>query len=304
MAVVPQTIRTAVEVFIADVERRLELRTTEGPEAILAAPIRTLFRAIAEERGRPDFDLLDQAIERGIGTPDFAARDGHLLIGHLETKRLGVGADPARFRDAHDRAQWERFKRLPNLIYTDGSDFALFRSGETVTLAEGRPARARLPIAPGRRGPHTTADTEIGELASMLDVFFSWEPITPRTLRDLAARLAPLVATLRGAVREALEEAESPISLVTNEVRDTLFPDADDDALADAYAQTCAYSLLLAQAEGATALDAASVEATLTHAHPVLARSSACCSSRTRSARSPGPSRSFAVRSGRSISQS
>jgi hypothetical protein len=49
---------------------------------------------------------------------------------------------------------------------------------------------------------------------------------------------------------------------VTHDVRDTLFPNADDDALADAYAQTCAYCLLLAQSEGAAALDAASVEAT------------------------------------------
>jgi hypothetical protein len=263
--------RIAVEAYVEDVERRLRARTTEGPEALLAAPLRTLVRELSRLRGRPEVDLLDQAVESGIGRPDFAAKDGPLLIGHVETKQLGTGIYTDRYT-GHDRRQWENFRRLPNILYSDGRDFALYRSGEAVELAAGRRALASLPLDPNRREPLILSDIELGELVNLLDAFLGWQPISPRTLRDLADRLAPLVATLRDSVRDALRDPESQVSAVTHDVRDTLFPDADDDALADAYAQTCAYSLLLAQSEGAEELDAASVEATLTNGHPVLAR--------------------------------
>jgi hypothetical protein len=271
MGVTTPVERLAVETYIEDVERRLRARTNEGPEALLAAPLRTLVRQIADARGRPDVDLLDQAVESGIGRPDFAAKDGPLLIGHVETKQLGAGVRTNRYT-GHDRRQWENFARLPNVLYSDGREFGLYRSGELVELGPGQVALARLPLDPQRQGPLILSDIEIGELVTLADAFLGWQPISPRSLGELADRLAPLVATLRDSVREALRNPESQVSGVTHDVRDTLFPKADDDALADAYAQTCAYSVLLAQSEGAPALDPPAVEATLTHAHPVLAR--------------------------------
>jgi len=269
MGVSPE--RVAVESYIVDVERRLRARTTEGPEALLASPLRTLFRDLAGLRGMPRFDLLDQAIEAGIGRPDFAGKDGPLLLGHLETKQLGVGVLTDRYT-GHDRQQWENFRRLPNIVYSDGRDFVLFRSGVHLDLAPGRRASARLPVDPQRQTPVVLADDDINSLVDLVSAFLSWQPISPRSLTELADRLAPLVATLRDSVRLALSDGNSQVSAVTHDVHETLFPDADEDALADAYAQTCAYSLLLAQAEGAPTLDAATVERTLTHGHPVLAR--------------------------------
>lgn len=258
--------------FLDDVEARLRVLTTEGPEAQLAGPLRTLFKALAALAGRDALDLLDQATEPGIGRPDFSAKDGPLLVGHVETKPLGKGADPSRFTDAHDKSQWQRFRRLPNIIYTDGREFALYREGELAHLGNGRLARAGLPLDPSRHGPRVLRDSDLRDLVDLVVQFIAWEPVAPRSLTELAQRLAPLCATLRDAVRDALRNETSSVSLVTHEVRDALFPDADDAALADAYAQTCAYSLLLARAEGADHLDAGAVEATLRGAHPVLAR--------------------------------
>src|SRR4051812_39186837 len=118
MGLPPTPERLAVEAYINDVERRLRARTTEGPEALLAAPTRTLVRTLAAQRGRPDVDLFDQAVETGIGRPDFSAKDGPLLIGHVETKQLGAGVYTDRYT-GHDRRQWENFSRLPNVLYSD-----------------------------------------------------------------------------------------------------------------------------------------------------------------------------------------
>jgi hypothetical protein len=196
MAVPPE--RAAVEAYIHDVEQRLHARTTEGPEAILGAALRDLVRTLAGIRGTPAIDLLDQANTPGIGIPDFAAKDGPLLLGHIETKQLGVGVYTDRYT-GHNRTQWENFRRLPNILYSDGREFALYRSGEPAELAPGRRALTSVPVDPTRPGALVVTDTEIDQLVRLIDIFLAWQPIAPRTLSDLADRLAPLVATLRDA---------------------------------------------------------------------------------------------------------
>jgi hypothetical protein len=43
------------------------------------------------------------------------------LVGFIEVKAPGKGADPRRFNEEHDKKQWSKLKTLPNLIYTDGN---------------------------------------------------------------------------------------------------------------------------------------------------------------------------------------
>jgi hypothetical protein len=66
------------------------------------------------------------------GRVDVAVRVDSLLTGHIELKAPGLGADPAGLKAAHNKKQWERFKRLPNLIYTDGRSWSHFRKGVRV----------------------------------------------------------------------------------------------------------------------------------------------------------------------------
>ncbi len=54
--------------------------------------------------------------------PDYAVTVRNALVGFIEVKAPGKGANPLRFRDRHDREQWERLRSLPNLIYTDGNE--------------------------------------------------------------------------------------------------------------------------------------------------------------------------------------
>lgn len=67
--------------------------------------------------------------EDRLGIPDFAASREGLLLGFIELKAPGLGADTARLT-GRNRQQWDRFKRLLNLIYTDGNEWALYQNGE------------------------------------------------------------------------------------------------------------------------------------------------------------------------------
>ena len=71
------------------------------------------------------------------GRPDIGVVTDGLLNGHVDLKRPGKGARPEGFT-GRDRQQWERFKALPNLIYTDGSEWSLYRSGHLWTVGRGR----------------------------------------------------------------------------------------------------------------------------------------------------------------------
>ena len=62
--------------------------------------------------------------------PDFAVTVSNALVGFIEVKAPGKGADPRKFKDPHDKEQWEKLKSLPNIIYTDGNAFSLWRDGE------------------------------------------------------------------------------------------------------------------------------------------------------------------------------
>ena len=64
--------------------------------------------------------------------PDYAVTVSKALVGFIEVKAPGKGADPRKFSDPHDKAQWDKLKSLPNLLYTDGNAFSLWRDGELV----------------------------------------------------------------------------------------------------------------------------------------------------------------------------
>ncbi len=113
---------------------------------------------------------------------------------------------------------------------------------------------------------------ESAQLLALLARFFSWRAIPPSSLPALADQLAPLCAVLRDAVRAQLGDRTSEVAKAAAEFEGALFPDRTRDEIADAFAQVCTYSMLLARASGAEALDAPTVEAALTHGHPVLGR--------------------------------
>ncbi|MGH6920196.1 MAG: type ISP restriction/modification enzyme, partial [Geminicoccaceae bacterium] len=105
------------------------------------------------------------------------------LVGFIEVKAPGKGADPRRFQERHDQEQWEKLRTLPNLVYTDGNAFSLWRDG----VLEGRVIHLEGDIATA--GQKLAAPSS---LVSLLADFLQWQPQPPRSARQLAEMTARL----------------------------------------------------------------------------------------------------------------
>ena len=63
-----------------------------------------------------------------LGRPDYAIHLNQLLAGYVELKAPGIGADNGQFRGRNSE-QFNRFSSVPNILYTDGNEWALYRNG-------------------------------------------------------------------------------------------------------------------------------------------------------------------------------
>ena len=106
---------------------------TGQPEDQLRNPLETLFAGLAAEASVKNVTLVGETSLADLKTrPDFSVTAGKALIGFIEVKAPGKGANPKAFTDPHDKEQWTKLQSLPNLIYTDGNALSLWRNGERV----------------------------------------------------------------------------------------------------------------------------------------------------------------------------
>jgi hypothetical protein len=127
--------------------------------------------------------------------PDFAVTVSKALVGFIEVKAPGKGADPRHFDDPHDKEQWSKLKSLPNLIYTDGNAFRLRRDGKlesAVVHLEGNVETSGAKLS----APATP-------LPLIID-FLRWAPIPPKSAQKLAEVSARLCRLLRDEVVEQM----------------------------------------------------------------------------------------------------
>ena len=197
--------------------------------------------------------------------PDIAIHVSKLICGYIELKAPGLGADAPKLKGTHNKAQWKKLKGLPNLIYTDGREWALYRNG----VRQG--PVIRLDDDPTERGKGAVSKQNDKALNSLLRDFLGWTPIVPHKPKLLAQYLAPLTRFLRMEVEAALTDPTSAAALLATEWRQYFFPEADDSQFADAYAQTVTYALLLARLSGAKDLDPAVAASKLDTNNGVLA---------------------------------
>ncbi len=249
--------------FADDLENNFNQPVSAQPEDQLKSPVGNLIRDTGSLTG------LDVAWRTEVnpddidGRPDLGVTVNQLLTGHVELKRPGMGARPEHFK-GHNRSQWQKFKALPNLIYTDGGEWSLYRFGKLLL-------RARI-ASDVREGGAKAVDLDaLGDFRELLRAFLYWEPIVPGTAEGLAKFLAPLARVLRDDVKTALARDGSSLRTLANEWSGLLFPEGDDAQFADAYAQTVTYALLLARFEGAESLRPAMAVDALQREHGLLA---------------------------------
>ena len=235
------------------------------PEDQLKGPVASLVEGIGTLLGLTVQTVTEVRVQEVAGRPDMGVIVGGLLNGHIELKAPGKGADPKKFKDTQNKAQWEKFKNLPNLLYTDGNEWALYRNGERIgTLL-------RLPGDITEDGAAAIAGYVPEPFLAMFRDFLRWEPVVPSSPKALAELLAPLCRLLRSDVKDALDNPASSLSALAVDWRQYLFPDADDWQFADAYAQTLTYALLLARLSGEAHVTPAGSPKTIRSGHRLLA---------------------------------
>ena len=238
-----KAVAEAVSQYGASIKPKLSNVAIEGaPEDQLRGPLEALIHDLAAIGGLPanSVHLIGETTLSEIKTrPDFAVTVTKALVGFIEVKAPGKGADPRQFDDPHDKDQWNKLKSLPNLIYTDGNAFSLWRDGKL----EG--AIVHL------EGNVETSGTKLAAPATLLPLisnFLRWAPIPPKTAKQLAQVSARLCRLLRDEVVEQMARGSPGLTGLAQDWRKLLFPQADDAQFADGYAQAVTFGLLVARA--------------------------------------------------------
>lgn len=225
-------------------------RRTGSREDCLRGPFEVLLQGVGDLLGL-DVTLLGETHLSALGVrPDYAVDVGGARVGVAELKAPGKGVPdgPVWGPTKHDREQWAKLQGLPNVLYTDGKTWGIYRWGEAVgphaTCTGGTLERA---------GRHLRPSDD--RLASILLEFLRWGPEPPPSMAKFIGNVAKLCRLQRDEVRDtiAAERSAHAAPFFTAHLQDWqqwLFPQLTDDEFADSYAQTVAFGLLLARREG------------------------------------------------------
>jgi hypothetical protein len=245
--VIEKSLASVVSAFGAACKAKLANKGAVGaPEDQLRGPLENLFHGLAEVVGLAPADMAfvgENTISDLKSRPDYAVTIKNALVGFIEIKAPGKGADPRRFTDDHDKKQWAKLKSLPNLLYTDGNAFSLWNNGvlqgAVVTLDGDVATSGAKLVAPATLRP-------------LVSDFLRWSPIPPRNVKQLAETAARLCRLLRDEVAEELERNNAGLTSLAEEWRGLLFPQASNAEFADGYAQAVTFGLLIARTRGIT----------------------------------------------------
>ncbi len=237
------TVESAVSSFGERTKGKLANVGASGqPEDQLRSPFESLLQDMSALSALADaVEAVGESSVASLKTrPDYAVTVKNALVGFVELKAPGKGADPRKFKDPHDKDQWERLRSLPNLLYTDGNSFSLWQNGELACpvltlIGDVESSGKKLVPPPG--------------FAVLFESFLRWQPVPPRSAKELAHTTARLCRLLRDEVTEQLALKSEALTSLAEDWRKLLFPEATDARFADGYAQAVTFGLLMARAK-------------------------------------------------------
>lgn len=255
---------------------RENLRVGDGePEAQLTNPVATLLQDFGALHSMKVVTVRETSLKtaggglvsEGLVRPDYAITVDGVLTGYVELKAPGKNIDPASFtKKSHEYRQWQRLRNLPNLLYTNGTEWRLYRYGEPVLTSTGYDA-VHMHGSFSGHGTLSAPDA----LATVFLNFLRWVPAPIKSADQLVETLAPLAALLREemllglAAQEKTYKADQakakkkgeedfvippPLVGLRKDWRDTLAPSTSNEEFADSFAQTVVFSLVVALSEG------------------------------------------------------
>jgi hypothetical protein len=239
------TIETVISTFGAAAKAKLSNPGATGqPEDQIRGPFEQLLTDASALCGFPAGAVVAVG-ESSVGhlktRPDYAVTVHKALVGFIELKAPGKGADPRKFTDPHDKEQWKRLNSLPNVIYSDGNGFSLWQNGSLVGSIHH--LDGDIASSGGKLAPQPG-------LMALFESFLHWHPVPPLSAKDLAHTTARLCRLLRDEVTEQLGFKSEALTSLATDWRKLLFPDATDERFADGYAQAVTFGMLMARARG------------------------------------------------------
>lgn len=196
-----------------------------------------------------------------VGRPDIALiRQGQPPRAFVELKAPAKSADPEKWRDAHDKRQYERLKELGAWSTSNFTDFHLFARKATQGNASIVPAKALKPDTPDKAADALITAHNAQPFVDLLAMLARADAPAARNAKHLAELMAHSARLVRSAVEERIGElragdnANHPLVMVRDTFRNVLYahPEAGGYAAADfdtlfssAFAQTLAFGLLL-----------------------------------------------------------
>ncbi len=184
-------------------EKYMDLAKGE-PEEQIRSPFETLFTNIGHLLSLKIVLKGESQLPDRLGKPDYAVSINNILCGYVELKEPGKGSNPNRYK-GHDKEQWQRFRSLPNVLYCDGNEWSLYRSGER----EGNLVKLDGDITTDGEKAITIQNSN--HIKSLITSFFSWSPIVPKRAKELAELIAPLCRLLRLELYDALQNPHSKL---------------------------------------------------------------------------------------------
>jgi predicted helicase len=177
-----------------------------------------------------------------VGAPDFVFNRNGVSVGWCEAKDLTKEITKFKTGDYSKEQKARYAKGLPNLIYTNGTDFEFIVKGEVtgfVSIAD------LIPTLPARQA-------EFPRLEMLLKDFASQTPISINTAKQLAEMMAGKAVIIKDIMGKALvADKEAGISTELTDQYEgfkiSLIHDITIADFADIYAETIAYGLFAAR---------------------------------------------------------
>ncbi len=209
----------------------------------------------------PALTVVPEFQNPGAGRPDIALKKaGQPPRAFIELKAPAKSADPERWRDAHDRRQFERLKELAAWAACNFAEFRLLHRGQRQGEAIIVPMAALDPDKSDKSADALINDHDAQGFLDLLAILARTDAPAARNAQHLAELLAHSARLIRSTVQERLGELrlagnpQHPLLMVRDTFRNVLYahPEAGGYAAADfdtlfssAFAQTLAFGLLL-----------------------------------------------------------
>ncbi len=230
-------------------------------EQDLAPVFKTLLEKLLPYIPISDLTVTSEYAKAGIGRPDIAlTRPGQPPRAFVELKAPSKPDDPAKFKDQHDKRQFERFKSLPVWAISNFSHLRTFDRGDAIWSGEIVPAKAIDPNTSDAKATKMIEAIDTGPLLRALTPLALANPPSAKDAKELAGNLAHAARLVRAIVEDALADLreagveQHPLIEVCDVFRQELYarPEAGgfsnktfEVLFSAAFAQTLAFGLLL-----------------------------------------------------------